>query len=150
MPLHIAQQNKRIWYSNKQVNKDHASKANGNFQMPLLVADILRLKSTWLGICLPEEQTLERIPTTWSLNFFKSLCVHKIPFKCNILPRLSCIWNDVYEICTKYIIGRNIYVRSKFSCMRSSHDLCARARAHSFSGTLIPTTWSLLRCGRFW
>ena len=25
--------------------------------------------------------------------------------------------------------GENIYVRSKFSCVRSSHDLCARIRA---------------------
>ena len=26
-------------------------------------------------------------------------------------------------------------MRSKFSCVRSSHNLCARAHAHSFEGT---------------
>jgi len=28
-------------------------------------------------------------------------------------------------------------VRSKFSCVHSSHDLCARAHAHSLEGTLV-------------
>src|SRR6218665_3401646 len=32
--------------------------------------------------------------------------------------------------------GGNIYVRSKFSCVRSSHDLCVRAHARSLEGTL--------------
>jgi len=31
---------------------------------------------------------------------------------------------------------KEIYVRSKFSCVRSSHKLCARAHAHSLEGTL--------------
>jgi len=51
----------------------------------------------------------------------------------------------VYKICAKHIIGGNIYVRSKISCVRSSHNLCARAQAHSLEGTLFPadtvTTW---------
>jgi len=34
----------------------------------------------------------------------------------------------------------NIYVRSMFSCVRSSHDLCAHAHMHSLEGTLINTT----------
>jgi len=29
-----------------------------------------------------------------------------------------------------------LYVRSKFSSVRSSHDLCARTHAHSLEGTL--------------
>jgi len=37
----------------------------------------------------------------------------------------------------KNIFKRKIYVRSKFSCMRSSHDLCARAHAQSLEGTLL-------------
>ena len=41
----------------------------------------------------------------------------------------------MYEICAK-IFGRNIYVRSKFSCVRSSHDMCVRAHTHSLEGTL--------------
>ena len=28
-------------------------------------------------------------------------------------------------------------MRSNFSCVRSSHDLCARAHAHSLEGTLL-------------
>jgi len=32
------------------------------------------------------------------------------------------------------MFGRNIHVRSKFSCVRSSYGLCARA--HSLEGTL--------------
>jgi len=34
------------------------------------------------------------------------------------------------------IFGRNIYERSKCSCVRSCHDLCAGAHAHSLEGTL--------------
>src|SRR6218665_1218712 len=32
-----------------------------------------------------------------------------------------------------------MYVRTKFSCVRSSHNLCAHAHAHSLEGTLRPT-----------
>ena len=54
----------------------------------------------------------------------------------NIFPELIWIWNGVYEICAKYNFGRNIYVRSKFSYVGSSHDLCARAHMQSLAGTL--------------
>jgi len=37
----------------------------------------------------------------------------------------------------KDIFGRNIYVRSKFSWVHSSHDSCACAQAHSLEGTLF-------------
>jgi len=33
----------------------------------------------------------------------------------------------------------NFFMRSKFSCVRSSHDLCARAHAHSLEGALFVT-----------
>jgi len=36
----------------------------------------------------------------------------------------------------KSIFGRNIYVRSKFSCVHSSHNLCVCAHVHSLEGTL--------------
>jgi len=36
----------------------------------------------------------------------------------------------------KIIFGRN-FVHSKFSCVRSSHDMCARAHAHSVEVTLL-------------
>ena len=45
----------------------------------------------------------------------------------------------VLNICAN-IIGRNIYVRFKFSCVRSSHGLCVCARAHSLEGTLSMTS----------
>jgi len=32
---------------------------------------------------------------------------------------------------------KKIYVRSKLSCVRSPHDLCVRAHAHSLEGTLV-------------
>ena len=41
------------------------------------------------------------------------------------------MWNEVEEIMCKTIFGWNIYVRSKFSCVRSSHDQCARAHVHT-------------------
>jgi len=34
------------------------------------------------------------------------------------------------------IFGKNIYVCTKFSCVRLSHDLCACAHALSLEGTL--------------
>jgi len=42
----------------------------------------------------------------------------------------------MHEICAKHIFGGNSYVRSKFSCVRSSHDLCAHAHANSLEGKL--------------
>jgi len=43
----------------------------------------------------------------------------------------------MYETCAKSIFGGNIYVCSKFSCVRSSHDLCACTHAHDLEGTLV-------------
>jgi len=37
----------------------------------------------------------------------------------------------------KNIFEGNIYVRSKFSCVRSFHDLCAYTHAHALEGTLV-------------
>src|SRR6218665_1987788 len=44
-----------------------------------------------------------------------------------------------YAHCAKSIFGGNIYVRSKFSCVRSYHDLRAGAHLHSLEGTLVPS-----------
>jgi len=41
----------------------------------------------------------------------------------------------------KNIVGGNIYVRSKFYCVRTSHDPCARAHMHSLEGTLVTASW---------
>ena len=60
-------------------------------------------------------------PSEYILSkFFLSLCAHKI----SLIRELVWIWNDVYEICAD-ILGGKIYVRSKFSFVRSSHDVCA-------------------------
>jgi len=37
----------------------------------------------------------------------------------------------------KNIFLKAKYDRSKFSCVRSSHDVCVRAHAHSLEGTLL-------------
>ena len=37
----------------------------------------------------------------------------------------------------KSIFSRKIYVRSKLSCVRSSHDLCARTLVHGLEGLLF-------------
>ena len=42
----------------------------------------------------------------------------------------------------KQIFVKIFFVRSVFSCVRASYDLCAHAHAHSLEGTL-PTTWTL-------
>src|SRR6218665_2986470 len=47
-------------------------------------------------------------------------------------------------ICMKYVqahFKRKMYVHSKFSCARSSHDLCARLLAHSLKETLTLILW---------
>jgi len=41
----------------------------------------------------------------------------------------------------KQIFVKIFFVRSAFSCVRASYDLCAHAHAHSLEGTL-PTTWT--------
>ena len=34
----------------------------------------------------------------------------------------------MYKMCAKHIFKRKIYVRSKFTCVHSSHDLCVCVR----------------------
>src|SRR6218665_1791826 len=41
-------------------------------------------------------------------------------------------------MCKNIIFGGKLFfVRSTFSCVRASYDLCARANAHSLEGTLL-------------
>ena len=61
----------------------------------------------------------------------KWFCAHKIPF----VQHSTTI--------NLFVFGRNIYVRSKFSCVRSSHDLCAHAHAHSLEGRTLVVTQHL-------
>ena len=58
---------------------------------------------------------------------FKSLCAHKISFGQHFTRTHLYLERRVWNLC-KNMFGRNIYVRSKFSCVRSSHGLCARAQ----------------------
>ena len=67
---------------------------------------------------------------------FQNLCVHKISLVQNFTrTHLYLEWR-VRNMC-KSLVGSNIYVHSKFSCVRSSQGLCARAHAHSLKGTLV-------------
>jgi len=58
---------------------------------------------------------------------FQNLCAHKISFVQHFtrthLYFERRVWNT-----WKNIFRRNIYVRAKFSCVRLSHGLCARAQ----------------------
>jgi len=81
-------------------------------------------------------QILFPLATNVPSNFFK-ICVQIMFLLCNILPELIWIWNYVHEICAKHSFRGNIYVRFKFSCVRSSHNLCAHA--YSLEGTLLAT-----------
>ena len=45
----------------------------------------------------------------------------------------------MYEICAKTSLEGTLNVHSKFSCVRSSHDLCERTHVHSLEGTLLTT-----------
>jgi len=53
----------------------------------------------------------------------------------------------------KTFLEETFYVRSKFSCVRSSHDLCVHAHAHGLEETLartvefpeiLPKYWDLI------
>src|SRR6218665_3803397 len=73
--------------------------------------------------------------------YFSKVCVCIKFLLCNIYQDSS-----VYGMmCIKYVLKTflkgNFVVRSEFSCVRSSHDLCACAHAHSLQGTLVHTWW---------
>jgi len=102
------------------------------------IAPVNKLASlAWILWTLTTLHYIARGHRQCSIKFFK-VCVRIQFLLCNILPELIWIWNDVCDtLCAKHIFGGNIYVRSMFSCMRSSHGLCARAHAHSLEGTLV-------------
>ena len=52
------------------------------------------------------------------------------------VPLILRPWRHVWNMC-KNMCSRKMYVRSKFSCVRSSHRLCAHAHAHSLEGALV-------------
>src|SRR6218665_427698 len=77
------------------------------------------------------------VPTNVPSNLLKVYVCTKFLVS-NILPALIYIYNDMYEMCAKTFFKEKMYVRSKFSCVRSSHDLCVRAHTHSLD-PLDPT-----------
>ena len=60
---------------------------------------------------------------------FPLVCVCMKFLLCNILLGLVCIWNNMYKICAKY------FLMEHFSCVRSSHGLCARAQLRGNIGS---------------
>src|SRR6218665_3633625 len=67
---------------------------------------------------------------------FQRLCAHKFSLR-NILPRLICIWNNVYEIlCAKTFLEGTFYVHSKFPSsfrVRAHLTACVRAQTRTAS-----------------
>jgi len=65
---------------------------------------------------------------------FSHLCSHTISFVQHFT------WTHLYmrNMC-KHIFEEECFVRSKFSCVRSSHNLWAHAHAHSLEGILDRT-----------
>src|SRR6218665_2347431 len=70
-----------------------------------------------------------------SLKFFK-VCVRIKFLLCNTLVGLICIWNDVYEICSKTFLEETFMCALCFFFVRSSHGLCVCSHVHSLEGTL--------------
>ena len=65
----------------------------------------------------------------WSMFplIFQSVCAHKISVVQHFTITQLCLERHERNMC-KSIFERNIYVHSKFACVRSSHDLCAHAQ----------------------
>src|SRR6218665_502492 len=70
------------------------------------------------------------------LYFLKSMCAY------NFFCATFCHYKSVCRMkCKKYVqqenFLRNTYASSKFSCVCSSHNLCAHAHVHTLEGTLV-------------
>ena len=79
--------------------------------------------------------SFKRVQTNEPSNFLKSEC--SLNFLCATFYEHSYIFKTTYLKYVQKHFKRKIYVRSKFSCMCSSHDLCAHA--HSLERTLVQT-----------
>src|SRR6218665_1048919 len=71
-------------------------------------------------------------------NFLKSVCTKN--FFCATFYQDSSVYGkmcikDVHEIMCKHIFERKCFVRSKFSSVCSSHNLCTCAHAHFLERT---------------
>src|SRR6218665_1965315 len=84
------------------------------------------------------QEAYSSLVLTYVPSIFQSLCVHKISVVQHFSRTPLYLKQRVQSMC-KIIFGTNICVRSKFSCVRSSHGLCACAHVHSLEGTLVLT-----------
>jgi len=78
------------------------------------------------------------VTTNAPSNFLKSVCAQN--FLCATFYQHSSIFRTTRMIYVQKYFLRKIYVRSKFPCVRSSHDLCERAHTHRLEGTLVTAT----------
>src|SRR6218665_12218 len=91
----------------------------------------------YVGVCVRGNQ---QHPSNVPSNFLKAVCAQN--FLCATFTSTYLYLERCISICfahMKYVqkvLLKKIYVRSKFSCVHSSHDLCAHAHAHSLEGTL--------------
>ena|SRR6218665_3821071 len=65
-------------------------------------------------------------------NFLKSVCAQN--FLCATFYQHSSTFRTTCTKCVKNILKREIFVRSKFLCVRSSHGLCARENTRRAEG----------------
>src|SRR6218665_1775074 len=70
-------------------------------------------------------------------NFVKSMC--STNFLCTTFYQQSSKFRTPSMKYVQTHFKKNIYVRTKFSCESSSHDLCARTHVHSSERTLPRT-----------
>ena len=75
-----------------------------------------------------------RVKVNVSSNFLKS--VYTQNFLCATFYQHSFIFRTSMKYVQKTFKKKNV-VRSKFSCVRSFHELCAHAHAHSLEETLV-------------
>jgi len=93
-------------------------------------------KEGWMGKSMPQNNA--------PCNFLKSVCAYNFFCATSTRTHLYIGWCAYRMMRIKYVpktyLKGHFVVRSEFSCVRSSHDLCARAHAHSLEGTL-PQRW---------
>ena len=69
-------------------------------------------------------------------RILRSRCTHKIYFVQHLTRNHLYLAGHVYMKHVQDVFGRNIFVRSRFSCARLYHGLCALMHAHSFGGNI--------------
>ena len=81
-------------------------------------------------VCLLFAKTFSNVPS----HLLKSVCAKY--FLCATFYQHSSMFRTPCRKCVLKHFYMKIYVRSKFSCVRSSHYLCARAHASQLRGNI--------------